>query len=75
MIPGEETYMVQPVGVLMRCPKCKVGEMTYNASEPVLMCNPPLYSHKCSICNYEAFYETQYPTVRFEPADLIPQET
>lgn len=46
------------------CPQCKIGKL-----RPTGTCfttNPPMFPHKCNLCEYGETFNKQYPIIEYE---------
>jgi len=61
----EEKQDVKIVKVSYKCPKCETGYL--EPSGTVFTTFPPMFPHKCNVCEYGETFNASYPRIEYEP--------
>jgi hypothetical protein len=54
---------LRPIKVDYKCDNCYEG--FYRPTGLTLLCDPPKYPHKCTLCGGEQVFTETYPTIRY----------
>jgi hypothetical protein len=67
---NEEVFDVKPIGVIYRCPFCRVGQMTPKESEMLIInVNEGGIAHYCNECGAQKILPKIYPHVEYIPIE------
>jgi len=63
----EERQDVKLVRIEFKCPECETGYL--EPTGQVFTTNPPMFPHKCNVCEYGQTFNENYPRLVHEPLD------